>query len=109
MQTHPVVIDGILNGTSPKLRVFALTAAPGNRVLDTYRNKLYALDRKTWQPIQTFGVSGAVDMRAAFDRPMERITISASTPGVVYGDLYIIGSTVRESLPSSPGDIRAYA
>ena len=135
MQTNPVVIDGILYGTSPKLRVFALNAATGkelwsfdpnfgkpapsrfrhrglvvtgDRVLVTYRNKLYALDRKTGQPIQTFGDSGAVDMRAAFDRPMERITISASTPGVVYGDLYIIGSTVSESLPSSPGDIRAY-
>ena len=135
MQTNPVVIDGILYGTSPKLRVFALDASTGkelwsfdpnfgkpapsrfrhrglvvtgDRVLVTYRNKLYALDRKTGQPILTFGDSGAVDMRAAFDRPMERITISASTPGVVYGDLYIIGSTVSESLPSSPGDIRAY-
>jgi len=135
MQTNPVVIDGVLYGTSPKLRVFALDAATGkelwsfdpnfgkpapsrfrhrglvvtgDRVLVTYRNKLYALDRKTGQPISTFGDNGAVDMRAAFDRPVDRITISASTPGVVYGDLYIIGSTVSESLPSSPGDIRAY-
>ncbi|HEY4303691.1 MAG TPA: PQQ-binding-like beta-propeller repeat protein [Gemmatimonadaceae bacterium] len=135
MQTNPVVIGGVLYGTSPKLRVFALDATTGkelwsfdpnfgkpapsrfrhrglvvtsDRVLVTYRNLLYALDRKTGKPIPTFGDSGAVDMRTAFDRPMERITISASTPGVVYGDLYIIGSTVSESLPSSPGDIRAY-
>ena len=67
MQTNPVVIDGVLYGTSPKLRVFALDAttdkelwsfdpnfgkpAPsrfrhrglvvtGDRVLVTYRNKL---------------------------------------------------------------------
>src|ERR1043166_2306224 len=78
MQTNPVVIDGILYGTSPKLRVFALDAmtgkelwsfdpnygkpAPsrfrhrglvvtGDRVLVTYRYRLYALDRKTGQPI----------------------------------------------------------
>lgn len=135
MQTNPVVIDGVLYGTSPKLRTFALDAttgaelwsfdpnfgkpAPsrfrhrglvvtGDRVLVTYRNKLYALDRKTGKPILSFGDSGFVDMRKAFDRPPERITISASSPGVVYGDLYIIGSTVSESLPSSPGDIRAY-
>ena len=70
---------------------------------------MYALDRKTGQPIPSFGdSSGFVDMRNAFDRPAERITVSASTPGVVYGDLYIIGSTVAEALPSSPGDIRAY-
>ena len=136
MQTNPIVIDGILYGTSPKLRVFALDAATGrelwsfdpnagrpapsrfrhrglvvtgDRVLVTWRYRLYALDRRTGQPIPTFGDSaGFVDMRNAFDRPAERITVSASTPGVVYGDLYVIGSTVSEALPSSPGDIRAY-
>ena len=136
MQTNPVVIDGVLYGTSPKLRVFALDAATGkelwsfdpnfgkpapsrfrhrglvvtgDRVIVTYRNKLYALDRKTGQPITSFGdSSGFADMRNAYDRPPTQITVSASTPGVVYGDLYIIGSTVAEALPSSPGDIRAY-
>jgi len=136
MQANPVVIDGVLYATSPKLRVFALDAATGrelwsfdpnygkpapqrfrhrglvvtgDRVLVTYRNKLYALDRKTGLPIPSFGdSSGFADMRNAFDRPADRITVSASTPGAVYGDLYIIGSTVPEALPSSPGDIRAY-
>src|SRR5690349_15386008 len=136
MQTNPVIIDGVLYGTSPKLRVFALDAATGrelwsfdpnggrpapsrfrhrgvvvtgDRVLVTYRNRLYALDRKTGQPIRSFGdSSGFADMRNAYDRPAERITVSASTPGVVYRDLYVIGSTVSEALPSSPGDIRAY-
>ncbi|MEO5568196.1 MAG: PQQ-binding-like beta-propeller repeat protein [Gemmatimonadaceae bacterium] len=136
MQTNPVIIDGILYGTSPKLRVFALDAttgkelwsfdpnpgkpAPqrfrhrglvvtGDRVLVTYRYRLYALDRKTGLPITSFGDSaGFVDMRNAYDRPPERVSVSASTPGVVYGDLYIIGSTVAEALPSTPGDIRAY-
>jgi quinoprotein glucose dehydrogenase len=136
MQANPVVIDGVLYATSPKLRVFALEAATGrelwsfdpnfgrpapnrfrhrgvvvtdDRVLVTYRYKLYALDRKTGQPIRSFGdSSGFVDMRNAFDRPAETITVSASTPGVVYRDLYIMGSTVPEALPSSPGDIRAY-
>jgi quinoprotein glucose dehydrogenase len=137
MQTNPVVVDGVLYGTSPKLRIFALDAATGrelwsfdpnfgkpaqsrirhlghdytgHRVIVNFRNKLYALDRKTGKPIAGFGGtdSGFVDMRGAFDRPAEQISVSASTPGVVYGDLYIIGSTVSESLPSSPGDIRAY-
>ena len=136
MQANPVVIDGVLYATSPKLRVFALDAATGkeiwsfdpnpgrpapnrfrhrglvvtgDRVLVTYRYRLYALDRATGVPIRSFGDSaGFVDMRNAYDRPAERITVSASSPGVVYGDLYIIGSTVAEALPSSPGDIRAY-
>src|ERR1700755_1694358 len=32
MQTNPVVIDGILYGTSPKLRVFALDATSGKEL-----------------------------------------------------------------------------
>jgi quinoprotein glucose dehydrogenase len=136
MQANPIVIDGVLYATSPKLRVFALDAATGkeiwsfdpnpgrpapqrfrhrgvvvtrDRVLFTYRYRLYALDRKTGQPIATFGdSSGYVDMRNAFDRPRESISVSASSPGVVFGDLLILGSTVPEALPSSPGDIRAY-
>src|SRR5215216_1266274 len=32
MQTNPVIIDGILYGTSPKLRVFALDAATGKEL-----------------------------------------------------------------------------
>jgi quinoprotein glucose dehydrogenase len=136
MQTNPIVIDGVLYGTSPNLRVFALDAATGqelwsydpnpgkpapqrfrhrglvvtgDRILVTYRYRLYALDRKTGQPIESFGDSaGFADMRNAYDRPADRVSVSASSPGVVYGDLYIIGSTVAEQLPSTPGVIRAY-
>ena len=135
MQANPIVVDGVLYATSPKLRVFALDAATGrelwsfdpnagrptigrfrhrgvvvtgDRVLVNYRNRLYALDRKTGQPIPTFGVNGVVDLREGLGRPVDAITVSSSTPGVVFGDLFITGSTVPEALPSAPGDIRAY-
>src|SRR5947207_14637572 len=32
MQTNPIVVDGVLYGTSPKLRVFALDAATGKEL-----------------------------------------------------------------------------
>jgi len=135
MQANPVVIDGVLYATTPKLQVFALDAASGkqlwrfdpqngaptlsrfrhrgvvvtgDRVIFNYRNRLYALDRKTGRPILTFGDSGWVDLRAGLDRPVEGLSVSASTPGVVFEDMLIIGSTVPEALPSAPGDIRAY-
>src|SRR5262245_17792495 len=135
MQANPIVIDGVLYATSPKLRVFALDAATGkelwsfdpnggrpspsrfrhrgvvvtgDRVLFTYRNRLYALNKKTGQPIPSFGVDGIVDLREGLDRPVASVTVSASTPGVVFENLLIIGSTVSETLPGSPGDIRAY-
>jgi quinoprotein glucose dehydrogenase len=135
MQSNPIVIDGILYATTPRLRLIALDAATGkllwsfdptlgkpstqrfrhrgvvvtgDRVLFTHRNWLWAIDKKTGVPITTFGDSGRVDMRKGLDRPVEGVSISASTPGVVFEGLLIIGSTVSESLPSSPGDIRAY-
>jgi quinoprotein glucose dehydrogenase len=135
MQTNPIVMDGVLYGTSPKLRVFALDAATGkelwsfdpnngaaptsrirhrgvvvtgDRVIVNYRNRLYALDRRTGRPITTFGDSGWVDLRAGLDRPVQGLSVSASTPGVVFEGLLIMGSTVPEALPSAPGDIRAF-
>ncbi|MBZ5602331.1 MAG: PQQ-binding-like beta-propeller repeat protein [Acidobacteriia bacterium] len=135
MQSNPIVVDGMLYATTPKLRVIALDAATGreiwsfdpnqgsqpgrryrhrgvtvykDRVFFTHRNFLWALDRKTGKPIQGFGDNGRVDLRNGMDRPAESITISASSPGVIFEDLYIMGSTVPETLPGSPGHIRAF-
>jgi quinoprotein glucose dehydrogenase len=47
-------------------------------------------------------------MREGFDRPADRLTISASTPGAIFEDLLIMGSTVPETLPGTAGDIRAF-
>jgi quinoprotein glucose dehydrogenase len=135
MQANAIVVDGVLYATTPKLRVFALDAATGrelwsfdpnaidpkagrfrhrgvtvyrDRVFVTQRNNLWALDARTGKPIPSFGRDGRVDLREGLGRPAEALSVSASSPGVVFDGLYIIGSTVSESLPSSPGDIRAY-
>ena len=52
--------------------------------------------------------TGWVDLRAGLGRPVEGLSVSASTPGVVFDGLLIMGSTVPEQLPSAPGDVRAY-
>ena len=135
MQANPIVINGVLYATSPTVRVFALDAVTGkelwsfdpslgahskrrfrqrgvtvygDQLFVTYRNILWALNRRTGKPILTFGDSGRVDLRAGLGRPVEGLGVGASSVGVVFEDLYIIGSTVGESLPSAPGDIRAY-
>ena len=135
MQSNPIVVDGILYATTPKMRVVAVNAETGrevwsfnpnqagdaqrrfrhrgvtlykDRVLFTYRNYLWALDRKTGKPIQSFGDDGRIDLRRGLDRPPESITISASSPGVIFEDMLIMGSTVPETLPGSPGHIRAF-
>jgi len=135
MQSNPIVVDGVLYATTPKLQVFALDAASGkqlwrfdpnngappasrfrhrgvvvtgDRVIFNYRNRLYALDKRTGMPIKSFGDSGWVDLRAGLGRPVEGLSVGASSPGVVFEDLLIMGSTVPEALPSAPGDIRAF-
>src|SRR5207247_8660096 len=68
---------------------------------------LYALDAKSGRPIATFGHGGRIDMRDDL-RPGEKLMISLGTPGIVYKDLLILGSRTAESLPTPPGDVRAY-
>jgi len=135
MQSNPIVVDGVLYATTPKLHVVALDARSGreiwnfdpgrgeavqrrfrhrgvtvykDRVFVTWRNFLYALDRKTGRPIQKFGDDGRVDLRKGLDRPYESLSVSASSPGVIFEDMIILGSTVPETLPGAPGDIRAF-
>ena len=135
MQSNPVVVDGVLYATTPTLRVVALDAASGreiwnfdpsggsgartrfrhrgvtvheDRVFVTYRNFLFALDKRTGQPIPAFGSNGRIDLRDGLGMPAERASVSASTPGAIFEDLLILGSSVPETLPGTPGHIRAY-
>jgi len=135
MQSNPIIVDGLLYATTPKMRVIALNARTGqevwsfdpangaaptrryrhrgvtvykDRVFFTFRNYLYALDRKTGKAIQSFGDNGRIDLRNGLDRSPEGVTISASSPGVIFEDMIIMPSTVPETLPGSPGHIRAF-
>ncbi len=135
MQSHPVVVEGVLFATTPTLKVVAIDAATGverwrfdpsggtgarsrfrhrgvtvhkDRVFVTYRSSLWAVDRRTGTPIESFGAGGRIDLREGLGRPVERVTVSASTPGAIFEDLLIIGSSVPETLPGTPGHIRAF-
>lgn len=139
MQCNPIVVNGLLFATTPKLRVIALDAATGKlrwsfdpnegakithairnrgvtywregsdaRILFVSRHYLYALDARTGDRITRFGDRGRVDLREGLGRDPRVISISASTPGIIYRDLFIIGGLMSEDLPSPPGDIRAY-
>ncbi len=135
MQSNPIVVGGVLYATTPTLKVVAVSAETGHelwkfdpsggaasgarfrhrgvtvhndRVFVTYRNWLYALNRSTGQPIAGFGAAGRIDLREGLGMAAERATISASTPGQVFEDLLIMGSSVPETLPGTPGHIRAF-
>ncbi len=78
------------------------------RVYVAAKQWLYALDARTGKPVPGFGRAGRVDLREGLGRDPETLSVSASTPGVIYKDLLILGSIVSEDLPASPGDIRAF-
>ncbi|KAA9130502.1 PQQ-binding-like beta-propeller repeat protein [Marinihelvus fidelis] len=134
----PIVLGDLIYGVSPALRVFALNAATGElawereptlapgekslggvfirglmqwqgrRILYTAGHYLYALDAATGEPVSGFGESGRVDLREGLGRPVDSVGISATSPGVVFEDLVIMGSSLSESLPAAPGDVRAF-
>ncbi|MFQ5740077.1 MAG: PQQ-binding-like beta-propeller repeat protein [Acidobacteriota bacterium] len=138
MQCNPIVVDGVLYATTPRLRVIALDAATGQlrwsfdplpskrarksrnrgvsywgegedkRILFVARKYLYALHAGNGNLVESFGEGGRVDLREGLGRDSEGLSVSATSPGMIYKDLLILGSLVSEALPAAPGDIRAF-
>jgi quinoprotein glucose dehydrogenase len=80
-----------------------------SRLLFAVDNFLQAIDARTGQSIQNFGVNGRVDLREGFGRdPQSLKLVQSTTPGRVFEDLLILGSATNEEYESGPGDIRAY-
>ena len=139
MQCNPIVVDGVLYATTPRAEVFALDAASGRELwrFDPLRHggqvqlksrgvtwarsgagariyvssgpDLWALDAATGEPVVAFGVGGRVDLRGGLAHGSESRFVSATTPGVVYRDLLILGTRVSEDAGAAPGDVRAYS
>jgi quinoprotein glucose dehydrogenase len=79
------------------------------RILVTAGQRLFALDARTGRPIETFGSRGVVDLHDGFGRDVGRLLVRATTPGTIYRDLLILGSSLGEGPgPAAPGDIRAF-
>ncbi len=145
IQCNPIIIDGTLYGTSPRMKVFALNAATGakkwmfdpqedtiagnqrmrfvlmnnrgvtwwsdgkeSRILFTAGRWLLALNARDGSPIRSFGDQGRVNLHEGLDREVENLFVTATSPGIIYKDLFILGSRVSEGSDAAPGHIRAY-
>lgn len=145
-QCNPIVVDGVLYGTSPKLKLFALDAATGEqrwifdpasvdtsgkndpmayykvsrgviywqnskgaekRIFYSVGSKTYAIDADAGTPVKSFGLGGYIDLTKDLGRETKSF-VAGTTPGVVYHDLFIVGTRVAESADAAPGHIRAY-
>jgi quinoprotein glucose dehydrogenase len=73
-------------------------------------SKLIALNAATGIPFDDFGEKGFVDLRKGLrdDSEIEKYHIENTSPGVVYRDMIIVGSSLGETYNTLPGDIRAY-
>ena len=79
------------------------------RIFFTLENHLYALNASDGSLIPSFGENGIVNLRRGLDRETADLTVRATSPGIVFKDLLILGSTVGEGPgPAAPGHIRAY-
>lgn len=78
------------------------------RIFFAAANWLYSIDARTGRPSASFGENGRVDLRQGLRDKVDGLTVNATSPGVVYKDLYITGTLVSEGLPAAPGDIRAF-
>lgn len=138
IQFNPLVVRGVLYGTSPKLRLFALDASTGEelwsfqpesevriwtssrgvayweegddeRILFGAGPYLYAIDAKTGRAIKSFGDGGHIDLREGLGREINDLMgVVANTPGTIFEDLILMGARVSESADAAPGHIRAY-
>ncbi|OKS87911.1 outer membrane protein assembly factor BamB family protein [Mucilaginibacter polytrichastri] len=105
------------NITSTSPNRFALNNSRGvtywedgddKRIIFCAGSFIYAVNAVNGQPIKDFGSDGKVNMHDNLDRVVKDAYITATTPGIIYKDLYIVGSRVNETSDAAPGHIRAY-
>ncbi|MDR3713834.1 MAG: PQQ-binding-like beta-propeller repeat protein [Puia sp.] len=82
------------------------------RILYTAGAWLYALDARTGKPINGFGNGGKVDLHeglgAGLHHDVNTLSVTATTPGVVYKNVLVLGSSVSESGDAAPGHVRGF-
>jgi quinoprotein glucose dehydrogenase len=145
MQCNPIMIDGLLYGVSPNMKLFAVDAATGKekwqfnpfdslngdkrmffilnncrgvtywtdgkddkRILYTAGSNLYCVNALDGKLIKSFGQDGKIDLHDGLDRDVKDLFITATTPGIIFNDLIIMGSRVDEGAAAAPGHVRAF-
>ncbi|GAB3925212.1 outer membrane protein assembly factor BamB family protein [Larkinella terrae] len=140
IQCQPIVVHGILYGTTPDLNLFALRAGTGEqlwkfepskndrrnsnrgvmywengtdkRILYTVGSSLYAVNAETGQIVSNFGTDGKVDLHEGLqtnmDHDVSKLSVTATSPGIIYRNTVVMGSSVSESGDAAPGHIRAF-
>ncbi len=137
IECNPIIIGKTMYITSPALALIALEAATGkelwrfdpfagetavgvNRGVTYFKDGeketiflpagsyMYAVNAKTGKLHPDFGNQGKIDLRENLGVDPVRLSIGLSTPGIIYKDLIIVGSTTGEGYNAAPGHVRAF-
>ena len=137
IQCNPIIVDGVMYGTTASLRAFALDAASGKelwrfdpgtsnpglgvnrgvtyweegddkRILYSFGEYLYAIHAETGKGIESFGTAGKVSLKEGLGERSDKLMVLSNSPGVIFKNLIIMGSRVHEGPIAAPGYIRAF-
>jgi len=133
---NPIVVDNVMYVMARNSSLVALDAATGReiwihenlpglatrgiayweskdrkdrRLIFALNNYLQEIDARTGKSVLTFGNNGLVDLRQGLGRdPRTIVRVQPESPGRVFENLIMLGSSTGEAYLSAPGDIRAY-
>lgn len=145
IQCNPIVVNGIVYGTTPKMKLFALDGKTGkqlwvfnpfdsvkgnkrsffnlnnsrgvtywtdgakdHRLYYTAGSDLYCVNADSGILKTDFGKEGKLDLHEGLDRDVADLFVTATSPGIIFNDLIIMGSRVDEGPVAAPGHIRAF-
>ncbi len=98
------MFDSGMQGRGPNRGLAYWGSGSDQRIFASVQRYLYALDAVTGKAIPSFGSGGRIDLQAG----LRGDTAGLGCAAMIYTDLVIIGNRTGETLPASPGDIRAY-
>lgn len=79
------------------------------RLLFQINGNLQAIDARTGKSILSFGKNGIVDLREGLGREPNTVArIQSGTPGRIFENLILLGSSTGENFLAPPGHLRAY-
>jgi glucose dehydrogenase len=134
-QFNPVIVDNVMYVLAKNSSLVALNATTGEeiwihanlrsisrrginywesadrsdrRLLFQMNNFLQAIDAKTGKSILTFGRNGLVDLREGLGRESGVIRVQSNSPGKIFENLLLLGSSPGEGYMSPPGYLRAF-
>ena len=78
------------------------------RIFFTAGPNVFCVNATNGKLVTQFADSGTLDLHDGLDRDVKDLFVTATTPGVIYKDLLIMGTRVDEGAAAAPGHIRAF-